>query len=251
MGRLRKRFGMGNQRWWYLIVISYQLPSLLWSRPVQNSVYQVRSSLPFCGCQPDRVAFCDPTSTPKLPRLLTALSPSRPITHLSPNLLELDLLHSLLPTLSDEIQSEAWDRINSYNLLADFRAKLETWTAKSKGRGWIAEQGVIQKAVGLLPFVEDLWIKCGSLGVVRVHLTSSEGGGGDLRHALPDGRVLRVRHFTPLQIKEDEIVSTTGAGDTLVGSLVAGLLSGDKEEDWVGRALERVKRTMMSHRAVG
>jgi pseudouridine-5'-phosphate glycosidase/pseudouridine kinase len=89
------------------------------------------------------------------------------------------------------------------------------------------------------------------LGVVRVHLTSSEGEGGDLRHALPDGRVLRVRHFPPLQIKEDEIVSTTGAGDTLVGSLVAGLLSGDKEEVWVGRALERVKRTMMSHRAVG
>jgi pseudouridine-5'-phosphate glycosidase/pseudouridine kinase len=195
------------------------------------------------------VAFCDPTSTPKLPRLLTALHPSRPITHLSPNLLELDLLHSLLPTLSDEVQAKSWDRINSYNLLADFRSKLETWTRKD--RTWIAEQGVIQKAIGLLPFVEDLWIKCGSLGVIRIHLTSTEGGNGDLRHPLPDGRVLRVKHFPPLQIKEDEVVSTTGAGDTLVGGLVAGLLSGEKEEVWVNKALERVKKTMMSHRAVG
>jgi pseudouridine-5'-phosphate glycosidase/pseudouridine kinase len=195
------------------------------------------------------VAFCDPTSTPKLPRLLAALHPSRPITHLSPNLLELDLLHSLLPTLSDEVQAESWDRINSYNLLADFRTKLEAWTRKD--RTWIAEQGVIQKAISLLPFVEDLWIKCGSLGVIRIHLSTTEGGSGDLRHPLPDGRALRVKHFPPLQIKEDEVVSTTGAGDTLVGGLVAGLLSGEKEEVWVGRALERVKKTMMSHRAVG
>lgn len=197
------------------------------------------------------IAFCDPTSTPKLPRLLAALNPSRPITHLSPNLLELDLLHSLLPTLSDETQAESWDRINSYNLLADFRAKLETWTSRSKGRGWTAEQGVVQKAIGLLPFVEDLWIKCGSLGVIRIHLTSEPGGSGDLRHSLPDGRTLRVKHFLPLEIKDDEVVSTTGAGDTLVGGLVAGLMSGEEEEVWVRTALERVKRTMMSHRAVG
>lgn len=82
-------------------------------------------------------------------------------------------------------------------------------------------------------------------------MTSTEGGSGDLRHPLPDGRVLRVKHFPPLQIKEDEVVSTTGAGDTLVGGLVAGLLSGEKEEIWVGKALEKVKKTMMSHRAVG
>jgi len=114
----------------------------------------------------------------------------------------------------------------------------------------MAEQGVIQKAIGLLPFVEDLWIKCGSLGVVRVHITSDKGGPGELRHSLPNGRVLRVKHFSPLTIKEEEVVSTTGAGDTLVGGLVAGLLSGEDEEVWVERALERVKRTMMSHRAV-
>ena len=192
-------------------------------------------------------AFCDPTSTPKLPRLLSALSPSRPISHLSPNLLELDLLHSLLPTISDEIQSEAWDKVNSYNLLADFRAKTEAWTRK-EGRGWIAEQGVVQKAVGLLPFVEDLWIKCGRLGVIRVHLGRESGG--DLRQSIPDGRVLRIRHFLPMEIRSEEIVSTTGAGDTLVAGLVAGLLSGEKEDAWVERALERVKRTMMSHRAV-
>jgi pseudouridine-5'-phosphate glycosidase/pseudouridine kinase len=149
--------------------------------------------------------------------------------------------------MTDEIQSEAWNTINSFNLLADFRSKLEAWTRKGD-RGWIAEQGVVQKAIGLLPFVEDLWIKCGRSGVIRVHLTREDAG--DLRHGIPDGRVLRIRHFPPMEIGSEEVVSTTGAGDTLVGGLVAGLLSEEKEEVWVERALERVKRTMMSHRAV-
>jgi len=180
------------------------------------------------------------------------------LTHLSPNLLELDLLHSLLPSLSDDIAAAAWEEVNAYNLLGDFRAKLDSWTNK-EGRGWMRDQGVVQKAIGVLPFVGNLWIKCGSLGLVHVHLVSSghtrEMGGkgeGELRHSLPDGRTLRVKHYPPLEIRGDEIVSTTGAGDTLVGGLVAGLMGKEgKEEVWVGRALERVVRTMKSHRAVG
>jgi pseudouridine-5'-phosphate glycosidase/pseudouridine kinase len=135
--------------------------------------------------------------------------------------------------------------------MADFRARLETWIRKSELE-WVAEQGVVQKAIGLLPFVDDLWIKCGRLGVVRVHLavpTSRDQEG--LRYTLPDGRILRVKHFLPLTIRGEQVVSTTGAGDTLVGGLVAGLLSGEEESVWVSRALERVKKTMMSHRAVG
>jgi pseudouridine-5'-phosphate glycosidase/pseudouridine kinase len=62
---------------------------------------------------------------------------------------------------------------------------------------------------------------------------------------------LVVRHYEAMKIKDEEVVSTTGAGDTLVGGLVAGLLSGEEEDVWVGRALEQVGRTMRSHRAVG
>jgi pseudouridine-5'-phosphate glycosidase/pseudouridine kinase len=186
-----------------------------------------------------------------------------PITHLSPNLLELDLLHSLLPSLPDDVQSASWDIVNAYNLLADFRAKVDSWTSRDGGkRAWMINEGVVQKAIGVLPFVENLWVKCGSLGLVRVHilpkgsgLSKDTRGEGELRHDLPDGRILRIRHYSSPEIKADEVVSTTGAGDTLVGGLVAGLVGsvgkGEKEEVWVERALERVVRTMKSHRAVG
>lgn len=212
-------------------------------------------------------AFCDPTSTPKLPRLVSALSLSPKhdqgptLTHLSPNLLELDLLYSLLQTtISDTGSDRAWEYINSLGLLGDFRAKLETWTNRADAnRGWIAERGVVQQAIGLLPFTRNLWIKCGNRGLIHIHVSERLAAGQNregatLIHRLP-GQLghLMIRHYAPLHIKEEDVVSTTGAGDTLVGGLVAGLLdeSGEKEEVWVQTALERVGRTMRSQRAVG
>jgi pseudouridine-5'-phosphate glycosidase/pseudouridine kinase len=63
---------------------------------------------------------------------------------------------------------------------------------------------------------------------------------------------LIVTHFPAIRIPENEIVSTTGAGDTLVGGLVAGLVNGQGEPKvWVQKALQRVERTMRSRRAVG
>ena len=210
------------------------------------------------------VAFCDPTSTPKLPRLLASLAPNRGLTHYSPNLLELSLTHQLLSTASDTFQDQAWEFVNSLDLTSTFRAKLEAFT-RNHGRGWIAELGVVQQAVGLLPYTRNLWIKCGKKGLVHVGITSyppatstatstttGSGSGKGLVHALPgDLGYLVIRHHQALEIKDEEVVSTTGAGDTLVGGLVAGLLSGEEEEVWVKRALEQVGRTMRSHRAVG
>jgi pseudouridine-5'-phosphate glycosidase/pseudouridine kinase len=67
-----------------------------------------------------------------------------------------------------------------------------------------------------------------------------------------DGKYLVLTHYPALKIDEKEIISTTGAGDTLVGGLVAGLVDGGKDEaGWVGRALERVGKTIRSNRAVG
>lgn len=94
-------------------------------------------------------------------------------------------------------------------------------------------------------------MKCGSRGLIHISIRDSAGREGGLVHPLPDGRYLVVVHYEPLMIPEGEVVSTTGAGDTLVGGLVAGLLSGEKEDTWVARAMERVGRTMRSHRAVG
>ncbi|WVQ73821.1 hypothetical protein IAR50_003402 [Cryptococcus sp. DSM 104548] len=209
--------------------------------------------------------FCDPTSTPKIPRLIPALlrllpsSPAspRPLTHLSPNILELDLLHSLLSsTASEDTSTIAWEFINSLNLDATWRSKTESFTNK-QGREWIRQGGVIQKMVACLPFVSSFWVKAGHRGLLHLRLTSTPPSSAESivqklgqQH---EGFYLALTAYSPPTIKPDEIVSTTGAGDTLVGGLVAGIVGqgGEVEEMWVERALERVGASLRSRRAVG
>ncbi|ODN80730.1 hypothetical protein L202_02891 [Cryptococcus amylolentus CBS 6039] len=210
--------------------------------------------------------FCDPTSTPKLPRLIPALlsllpsSPAshRPLTHLSPNVLELDLLHSLLAeTASEDTSAVSWEYINSLNLDATWRSKAETFTNK-KGREWIRQEGVVQKMVACLPYVQNFWVKAGHRGLLHLRLTSTppSSSADSIVHKLGqqhEGSYLALTVYSPPTIKPEEIVSTTGAGDTLVGGLVAGLVgqNGEAEEVWVERALDRVGRSLRSQRAVG
>jgi pseudouridine-5'-phosphate glycosidase/pseudouridine kinase len=66
-----------------------------------------------------------------------------------------------------------------------------------------------------------------------------------------EGKFLALTHYPAVEVPEGEVVSTTGAGDTLVGGLVAGLLSREEETVLVQRAMERVTRTLRSRRAVG
>lgn len=212
------------------------------------------------------LAFCDPTSTPKLPRLIPALnillpsSPSfpRPLTHLTPNLLELELLHSLLSSsASDDTSSIAWEFINSLGLDGDWRAKVERFT-NVNGREWIKINGAVQKMVSCLPYVASFWVKAGQRGLLHLRMTSvpPQPSPDTLIHPLAgqhSGKYLACTHYTPPVIKPEEIISTTGAGDTLAGGLVAGLVGGksEPEEVWVRRALDRVGRSLRSRRAVG
>lgn len=212
----------------------------------------------------DRVAFCDPTSIPKLPRLMSALLPlippnpasPRPLTHLSPNILELSKAHELLSDISDELASTSWDFINSLNLLADWRSKVEALSRKP-GLDWIGREGIVQKGVALLPWIESLWIKAGKRGVVHIAIAKSPSkasrGTANISQKLDgvhSGKYLIVEYYESPSIKESEIVSTTGAGDTLVGGIVAGLVDGQEGNELVGRALDGVKRSLTSHRAV-
>jgi pseudouridine-5'-phosphate glycosidase/pseudouridine kinase len=193
-------------------------------------------------------AFCDPTSVPKLPRLTSALlpllpsSPSdhRPLTHLSPNTLELDLIHQHLTSASPALEERSWEYISSLNLTSEWRAKVEALSHRpGLGLEWITREGIVQKAVGCLPWVTSLWIKAGMRGLLHLRITTVK----------PEPA--SSTHYPAVEVPEGEVVSTTGAGDTLVGGLVAGLLSREEETVWVQRAMERVTRTLRSRRAVG
>ena len=67
------------------------------------------------------------------------------------------------------------------------------------------------------------------LGVLLVmHLSREEGklwqsdmSRRQLAHTTRTGDALIVKHFAPLDIEDSKIISTTGAGDSLVGSLLS------------------------------
>ncbi|KAK6907109.1 hypothetical protein I203_101098 [Kwoniella mangroviensis CBS 8507] len=229
----------------------------------------VRAILKTCT-QLNIPTFCDPTSLPKIPRLTSSLlsvlpaSPThpRPLTNISPNILELDHLYNLVGTLSErseEIESRSWEYINSLNLGYEWRGEVDNWLSKPD-RQWIKEQGIIPKMIRLLPFISSFWLKVSSKGLIHLELASSptrvtpHSGDGivyNLDSKIHQGKYLVLKHYLPPDIAQDEIVSTTGAGDTLVGGLVAGLVNGMEDEDWVGKALEGVKKSLKSRRAVG
>lgn len=119
------------------------------------------------------------------------------------------------------------------------------------------DEGIVQQSIGILPYVNSLWVKAGQRGLLHLRLSPIEPDKGttSVSHRLGgvhEGRYLALTHYTAPTIKPEEVVSTTGAGDTLVGGLIAGLVGGKgKDEDWVRIALEGVGRSLRSRRAVG
>jgi len=89
-------------------------------------------------------------------------------------------------------------------------------------------------AINLLPFFQHLVIKCGDRGVIvvmrvsrqtkwasersNVHrrcIVSTGGGNGD---------IVVLQHFPAKYLPPESIVNVTGAGDTLVASILASLV---------------------------
>jgi pseudouridine-5'-phosphate glycosidase/pseudouridine kinase len=179
--------------------------------------------------------------------------------------------------LPDHVTARSWEYINGLNLGQQFRAKVEAFT-NDKRMTWMRDQGVIPKAIACLPFVQTFWIKCGHRGLIsiaispRSFVTEPESSTMSFRHKLDGsvstGQYLNICHYPARKrLEADEVVSTTGAGDTVSGSLVAGLClaevqesstsykSDSSDQEDVGKfvkvAMERAERSIRSRRAVG
>ncbi|EJT47357.1 hypothetical protein A1Q1_03828 [Trichosporon asahii var. asahii CBS 2479] len=192
--------------------------------------------------------FCDPTSVAKTPRLLPGLL-NGGLTHFAPNLAELDALHSALePALDDTPAGEAaWEAVNALNLGAEFRAAVES---RFRSVDWVGQTGAIRKVVGLTPFMDNVWLKAGAGGVLSLRFQDKRDAKGvsqRIEHGKHKGQWLNIRHY-PAPVVEG-VLNTTGAGDTLAGSLISSL-STKEEEGMVDRALQRVKATLESHHSV-
>ncbi|TFK77147.1 indigoidine synthase A-like protein [Pluteus cervinus] len=188
--------------------------------------------------------FFEPTSVAKatsiLPAIEKALSHSGqesvPITFATPNQLELAQLYRVAS--SEEVGLTScdawWTAIDGFALNDAFRMELrniarQTTPKSTTNLEFLVDHGTIQMAINLLPFFQHLIVKCGAQGVlvvmrsrspkwfqrktnIRNHLVVNHG---------TNGESVIVQHFNAQLL--DNIVNVTGAGDSLVGALLAQL----------------------------
>jgi len=132
---------------------------------------------------------------------------------------------------------------------------------------FLTEEGIAQMAINLLPFFQHLVIKCGERGVIVVMRVSRRTGWGSERSKIHGryivssgsggGDVVVLQHFPADHLPPESIVSVTGAGDTLVGSVLASLVQSPKGfedpeslKEIMGDAQAAAKLTLKSEYAV-
>jgi len=161
-------------------------------------------------------------------------------------MLELKQLYQVLSSADSGMSSSEswWAVVEGMNLADRWRgdlqqlAKLPAGVATEKGSlGFILNDGIAQMAISLLPIFEHLIIKCGDRGVVLVMRISGEAAKHSpwsaeqsnpakrciIANGSRGGDVVVLKHYPAIDIKDEEIVNVTGAGDSLVGTLCAGI----------------------------
>jgi pseudouridylate synthase / pseudouridine kinase len=164
-----------------------------------------------------------------------------PITVVSPNVLELAQMHeffladfpvltpSLLGTLRPQFQMD---------LEGLARRSASDGDASQETLSFLLDEEIAHKGLSLLPFFQTIVVKCGHLGVVvilRIPGPALRTSGwacrrSDLANRYITGQVgspremVVLQHFPAFNLPNPETFNVTGAGDTLIGSILASLL---------------------------
>ncbi|TCD69927.1 hypothetical protein EIP91_005751 [Steccherinum ochraceum] len=191
--------------------------------------------------------FFEPTSVAKSVRILSAMDANTmacwPVAFASPNLLELAHMYRTAGEMELTQSNAWWQAIDAMGLGSEYRLSLEQLARRdasdrdqTKGTlSFLLDRGVAQMAVHLLPLFQHLVIKCGDLGVIVVFRITANPDSKWLNersniharqvvaHGQP-GSCVVVKHFPSLALDPEVVVNVTGAGDSLVGSLLSSLV---------------------------
>ena len=210
-----------------------------------------------------RVAF-EPVSNAKSRRLFgpaaaikpTDTVPNHAVGLAAPNQFELTTMYTAARENALFDSDGWWHVIDAMGMsAAGSRDRLVAMTSAP-----LVDQGIPQQSIQLLPFIPCLITKLGPQGVLVTQLlrpgdrrlTAPESApyivSRSLSETSPIGGVY-LRLFPPAALlSEEDIVSVNGAGDTLLGAVVAGL-SGDAArtvEEVIPQAQEASVRTLQS-----
>jgi pseudouridine-5'-phosphate glycosidase/pseudouridine kinase len=198
----------------------------------------------------------EPTSIIKSTAILPAVAacldisgPTRsPIAYATPNLRELAQIYKACREEPLDLTSyDVWWRvIDDFAISHQFRIELERLAKQnvsdediSKGTlSFIIDDGIAQMAVNLLPFFQNLVIKCGERGLIVAMRVSRQDIARStwarehsnlfrrriVAHGKSSREIVILLHIPALSLRKENIFNVTGAGDSLVGSIVASLL---------------------------
>ncbi len=176
----------------------------------------------------------------------------RLISHLSPNVYELDTLHQGLQESDLSQSSEYFAALDQLGIGERWRTSLSRFSPTG-GFAWATETGLPQKMTALLPWVDNVWLKCGSRGVLHLGIfgeepRSSTRGDHDIHrlthrvNSLPSSW-LCLTYYPAQALTDKDIVSSTGAGDSLVGALAVGIAqSRGRDSQPSGKAVSKALR---------
>ena len=204
-----------------------------------------------------KVAF-EPVSTAKCRRLLTA--PTSPGINLAaPNQLELTTMYTTAYENNFFDTETWWHTIDAMGITPSSNTTAQITSLTSPD---LVKTGIPQQCIRLLPFIPCIITKLGPQGVLLTQLlpkddprlSSPDAAPYILSRGYSDANVggVYMRLFEPAALPRD-IVSVNGAGDTLLGVVVAELASGSGKqvEDIIPAAQEASVKTLMSAGGVG
>lgn len=208
----------------------------------------------------------EPTSTAKStaifnsPGILSCFPQIPTVYGAAPNLSELDAMYDCASNLNlFSTHLPWWNVIDSLQIESGFRNSL---FALSNTTGTdLTSSGTLQKAINLVPYVPNLFIKLGKYGCLVVKLLAPDDPalkdrGRAAAMVVRKGRDgtgvggISIAHY-PAEKPKGKIVSVNGAGDTFLGVLIGGLVKGcDDMEEIIGRAQRAAVLTLECAEAV-
>lgn len=181
--------------------------------------------------------------------------PENIVTMTTPNVHELRAMFLAAQSSGQFEGEEWWSVINSLNIAADFRNRLELFLRKHREISLkVADLGMVQQAIHLLPFVENIYLTMGSSGVLSFHLARSimqPSTKSSDNFLTQDGQdcALTIIYHPPITGLES-LVNDTGAGDTFTGVLVSCLTKGHGIPESVTLAQRAAILTLQSSESV-
>jgi len=177
--------------------------------------------------------FFEPTSLTKsssiLPTLKSLASPSTPTSHsidyISPNIAELRELTNRLQ-VDGLVETSRWqDMVSGFHLDEQFLEDFDEFIASQPfDTSYVEQNDLIPLSINLLPFIRTILVKCGPNGALIVSRDGASNSIPDSSRYTWEKGGLTISIYPPAKVVgPEEVVNVTGAGDSFVGVLAAGI----------------------------